>query len=277
MPLVNDQEPQYDLETVAIDVRSFFTNENHWIYQSKGTPFLITPNSVYHITQLQVLFEDRYVHRLTYDAIQKLRGTFLVAQDFPTRAGTVTLVWKKGLRYVRRQIKEHLRLVEEYSSQPMNKATGDYAELLTLMGLSRLHLALVDRNTNTYRGRTWQETGHDLDFIVEKNGQGYGIEVKNTFDYMPLEEFSAKLQMCQFLGLRPLFIVRARHPEQWARAKAADGLVFMFKTKIFPPGQEGFVRRIWQHMRLPVQVWLDWRPSFYDTIRPFTQVGNYSS
>ncbi len=221
--MIGGQQPRADIETAEADLRAFFTNPKHWIYQSRGTPSLISPNSVYHVTQLQVLFEDRYVHKLTYDAIQRLRGTLLQMEDEATEAGSVTLVWRRGLRYVKRPIAEHIRLVQEYSSQPMNKAVGDYAELLTLIGLARLGLALLSRNTRSFEGRTWTTTGHDLDFIVEKAGQGYGVEVKNTFDYMPLSEFMAKLEMCRFLGVHPLFIVRVRHPNR-GRSQETQGV-----------------------------------------------------
>jgi len=169
-----------------------------------------------------------------------------------------------------------MELVDEYSSQLINKATGDYAETLVLLGLSRLHLSLVGRDTRQYRDRMWTQSDHNLDFIMEKDPVAYGIEVKNTFDYMPADEFATKLQMCQLLGIRPLFVVRSRDKIQWQQAKDAGGLIFMFKTKLFPPGQDALVQRIWQEMRLPVGILHDWRPSFYDTIRSRLQLGNNS-
>lgn len=267
----------HGIEAAIGDLRDFFTNDNHWIYHSKGTPSLITPDSLYHITQLQVLFENKHFHPLTYRAIQELRQTrFLRSREVTSKVGRSILVWRSGIRYVERQIKAHMKLVEEYSSELINKATGDYAETLVLSGLSRLHLSLVGRNTRVYRDRTWTQSDHNLDFIMEKGSVAYGIEVKNTFDYMPADEFAIKLQMCQFLGIRPLFVVRSRDKIQWQQAKDAGGLIFMFKTKIFPPGQDPLVHRIWQEMRLPVGILHDWRSSFYDTIRSLLKVGNNS-
>jgi len=249
-----------------------FNDGDHWVYRSRGTPSEIDPDSVYHIRQLQVLFESCYLHTLSYDAIRKLMDRVLSWEEFETETGRIILVWKKSRRYVRRDIAAHLRLAEEYSLPSISKATGQHAEMLTLLGLSRLHLTLVDKNSGTYKGRTWTDTGHDLDFIMEKNDRAYGVEVKNTFDYMPRDEFRAKLEMCSFLGLRPLFVVRVRHPDQWELARSVGGLVYMFGTKIFPPGQESFVERIWRHMRLPVAVWTDWEHTpFYKRVGDFLE------
>jgi hypothetical protein len=49
----------------------------------------------------------------------------------------------------------------------------------------------------------------------------------------------------------------------------AGGLLYIFKTKIFPPGQEPLVDRIWQQMRLPIDIWTDWHGQFYKTIAAF--------
>ena len=140
---------KYDPDTIVADVHDFFTNGSHELYHSKRTASEITPESVYHIRQLQVLFEDRYVHKLTYNALDSLNGTLLTLKEFNTGAGRLILVWRKNVRYVQRQIDAHLRLVEEYASPTMNEATGQYAELLTELGLSKLDLTLIDRDART--------------------------------------------------------------------------------------------------------------------------------
>ncbi len=256
--------------SAAADLREFFLNPDHWIYRSKGTPSQINPDSVYHISQLQVLFEDSHFHLRTYRAIQELReNDFLRSETVETDVETFIVVWRSGVRYVRRAISAHVTLASEYSAQLISKATGDYAETLALLGLSRLGLTLVGRNTRSYRGKTWSETAHDFDFIVEKDGSAYGIEVKNTFSYMPDDELDIKIAICHHLGLRPLFIVRNRHAIQWDKMQEAGGLLYIFKSKIFPPGQEPLTQRIWQQMRLPVATWMDWHGQFYNTVADF--------
>lgn len=71
-----------------------------------------------------------------------------------------------------------------------------------------------------------------------------GVEVKNTFDYMPNAELDAKLAMCQHLGLRPLFIVRNRDHNQLEKVRAGGGEIYMFKSKVLPPGFEDLAGRV---------------------------------
>ena len=258
------------IATAAEDLRSFFLDPDHWIYRSKGTPSDIGPDSVYHIAQLQVLFEDRYFHFLTGPAIQLLKQEGFLAEEI-RQLGSISanMVWRKNVRYTARPVRAHMSLLGEYSSNQMSRATGNYAEILTLSGLRALHADLISRNARDYRGRTWTNSSHDLDFIVERKGVGYGVEVKNTWDYMPQDELRTKLAICRHLGLRPLFIVRTRHSGQHAALREAGGLLYMFKTKVFPPGQEDLTKRIWQQMRLPVGVWNDFPGQFHATVSTF--------
>ena len=231
---------------------------------------MIRPDSVYHVTQLEVLFEDTHFHFRTRRVVQILRASgFLSEREVSFHGTTATIVWRSNVRYVERAIAAHSRLMSEYSSETMNKATGDYAEILVPLGLARLHLDVIDRNARSYRNKIWTETGHDLDFIVEKDDVGYGVEVKNTWIYIPFDELNVKLKMCKFLGIRPLFIVRHRHEGQWRLVQQEQGMLYIFKSKIFPPGHIDLTRSIWEEMRLPVIIWNDLRPNFY------TVVGNF--
>ncbi len=255
---------------IIADVRDLFLDTAHWIYRSPGTASLLAPDSVFHIGQLEVLFEANHFHWRTNRAIRQLKADgFLLSRDFAYSTGTAQVVWRRNMRYVARKAHEHVDLIAEYSSETMSKACGDYAETLTLLGLRGLDLKLIGRNTRRYRDKEWVETQHDLDFIFERDGVGFGVEVKNTWNYMPNEELAIKLRMCEFLDIKPLFVVRNRHSRQWDDVKAAGGMLYKFQTKVFPPGQEALTRRIWQSMRLPVAVWHDWRGPFY------TAIGSY--
>ena len=136
------------------DVREFFTYPNHWIYQSKGTPSNVHPDSVYHVSQLEVLFEDKYFHWHTSAAVRDLRASgFLSARSVPIHRTQAIVVWRKrNNRYVQRKIRSHTRIIGEYSADTLNKATGDYAETLVLLGLRGLHLELAGKSANSYKG-----------------------------------------------------------------------------------------------------------------------------
>lgn len=74
---------------------------------------------------------------------------------------------------------------------------------------------------------------------------------------MPQSEFEEKLEMCQFLGVLPLFPVRYASPSQHTTMQENDGLALVFKTRIFPPGNQNLVTEIWNNFRLPVYIWYD--------------------
>jgi len=72
------------------------------------------------------------------------------------------------------------------------------------------------RDKNDYGGKSWTETEHNVDFIFERDGQAYGIEVKNTLGYMDRIEFETKIQLCRRIGVRPVFAARML-PKTWIK------------------------------------------------------------
>ena len=72
---------------------------------------------------------------------------------------------------------------------------------------------------------------------------------------MPQDEFEEKLDMCEHLGILPLFPVRFASPQQHEMMQDVGGLALVFKTRIFPPGNQKLVTEIWNNFRLPVNVW----------------------
>ncbi len=115
---------------------------------------------------------------------------------------------------------------------------------------------VVARHVNQYDGTRWlKEEGPDLDFVIEKDTITYGVEIKNTFDYMPPDEFQEKIDLCKRHGIVPLFPLRCPSDRQFETMQSVNGLALKFKARIFPPGQEHLVRDIWSYMRLPVTVW----------------------
>ncbi len=69
---------------------------------------------------------------------------------------------------------------------------GLHGEFMVLEGFARCQFVMRGRNTREFAGKSWSESGHNLDFIFERDGRAYGIEVKNTLGYMDYEEFQIK-------------------------------------------------------------------------------------
>jgi hypothetical protein len=239
-------------EDVKEDVRSFFTDPNHWAYQY-GTPTLgCNPNSPYHRKQIEVIFENKYFHWYTNRAIDELiKERFLRSE----KRDIAHFVHRSDIRYIKREINRRIKIITRYTDPTITKAVGDYAEMLFSFVFRLNGFKIVGENTNEYRGLKWRKTEHDLDFIVEKDSIVYGVEIKNTLPYMEKDEFGIKLEMCRFLGLVPLWILRNAPAVQFEQMKPDNGFILKFKAHIYPPGQEPLVRDIWENMRLPVSVW----------------------
>jgi len=77
---------------------------------------------------------------------------------------------------------------------------------MVLEGFARNELVMKGRNARSYGGKEWTRTGHNLDFIFERDDVAYGVEVKNTLGYMDQEALQTKIEMCKWLGIKPVFV-----------------------------------------------------------------------
>lgn len=254
-------EPEYEEkelfeEAVTDDVRKFFLKKDHWIYQY-GSPSKCDINSPYHRKQIEVLFEKKYFQWVTGRAVDTLIKEGFLKEE---KGEIGNFVYRSDIRYIKRKIKEREKIIKRYSDPTITKAIGAYAEMLFSFLFEIQKFNVVGRDTNEYSDRKWKRTKDRLDFILEKSGLSYGIEVKNTLGYIEKEEFWVKIEMCKYLGLIPLWILRSAPATQMEDIKRNNGFIILFKTQIYPPGQEPLVRDIWNYTRLPVNVWKELPP-----------------
>lgn len=252
---------QYSDEDVKNDIKSFFLDDGHWGYQYGSPTPSCGPDSPYHRKQLEVLFESKYMHWVTDRAVHSLIDEgFLREKAIQLPTFEVRFVYRRNLRYVSRAIRDRASIIRMYSNQSVSTATGEQAEFWFHYLSKGNSFRIIARNAKEYRGILWTKTDHNLDFIVEKDDIAYGIEVKNTFPYMENDEFEIKLEMCKCFGIIPLFALRAAPYSQIESVKNQNGLILIFRSKIFPPGYQQLVKNIWNFMRLPVSIWKDIPP-----------------
>jgi len=252
---------QYSDAYVKQDVKSFFLDNGHWAYKYGSPTPLCNPDSPYHRKQIEVLFESKYQHWVTDRAVIALiQEGFLREQTYRLPTIELSFVWRRDRRYVARAIRERAEIVRKYSAPSMSRATGEQAELWSLFLFKSNSFNIIGRKTRQYQGLVWTKTGNDLDFIVEKDGVVYGVEVKNWFPYLNDDLYDIKLDICAHFGITPLFIFRMASYDQIEKAENRGGRVLIFKSKIFPPGNEELIRDIWNKMRLPVSIWKDVPP-----------------
>src|SRR5205823_7734183 len=137
-------------------------------------------------------------------------------------------------RYFRRDAARLVSLVEQYSDPNICASLGLNGETMILGGFARKQFVLRGEHTREFRGRSWTETGHNLDFIFERDEVAYGIEVKNSLSYIEQDEFRIKIRLCKHLGVRPLFAVRML-PREWIyELLTAGGYAMILKYQLYP-------------------------------------------
>lgn len=123
---------------------------------------------------------------------------------------------------------------------------------MVLEGFARTEFVMRGRNTREFAGKAWTETEQNLDFIFERDGYAYGIEVKNTLGYMDYGEFQTKIRICQFLGIRPVFVARML-PKTWMNELiGAGGFGLILKYQLYPWSHRTLARRVAAELGLPV-------------------------
>jgi hypothetical protein len=209
---------------------------------------------VFFSRQLEVLHEATWFHWVTNRALRDLvaRGVIRGEVRPLSTGGSVNLMWHRSHRYYRRDAARLVHLVEEYADPNIGGALGLQGEFMILEGFARKQFVMHRRNTQTFGSRTWTRTAHDLDFIFERDGIAYGVEVKNTLGYMDYGELKLKIEMCRELGLRPLFAVRML-PKSWVKEVVdSSGFALILKYQLYPWVHRDLARRVREELGLPV-------------------------
>jgi hypothetical protein len=116
----------------------------------------------------------------------------------------------------------------------------------------RNRFTCLGRNVNAFEGEKWTATNHNLDFVFERDGRRYGVEVKNTLAYLPRAEFEIKIQLAEHLGLIPLFVCRAL-PKSWVwELKTRGGFGLVLRWQLYPPLLRQLVVALRERFQLPV-------------------------
>lgn len=239
-----DEEPRprdNQVDLAKGELQEFF--ENRW-------------TDVFYERQLEVIFEGTYFHWITQHALHELTDQGSIASDLMDlpSVGTIRFYRHKHHRYWKRQARQIVSLVSEFSLPTFTRALGQQAETLFDAALPTAGFLPTARNTRSYKAKTWTRTAHDLDRIFERDSVAYGAEIKNTLSYIPQTELYVKPEMCAYLGLRPLFIVRSAPKSYIELVRQRGGFTLMFKHQLYPFGSADFAARVRERLEIPVDV-----------------------
>jgi len=212
------------------------------------------PTQVFYSRQLEVLFEGEYFHWVTNRALRRLinEGRIHTEARHLSTGSEIKLVWHKRYRFYKRAADEVFKIVDQYTKAATDGTLGLQGEHLVLAAFARQKFLLIGEESRTYLTATWEATKHNLDFIFQKDGIAYGVEVKNTLGYLDLEEFVIKIRLARHIGVIPVFAVRAL-PKTWAHALIqAGGYAMIMRYQFYPWTHRDVAAKIKERLGLPV-------------------------
>jgi len=227
------------------------------------TRFFRRKHTPYYLTQLEVFFEKQYFHWITCRAIKSLVSDgYLTEHPITTKYGSpVIFVARSTPKSDKREqitqthIKSKVRLIETISKPEFTNTIGKHLEFLVKSELRANSFTIEAEDSNEYRGKKWVKPGHDLDFIATHDkGFAIGVEVKNTLPYIPREEFVIKLEICMYLGLKPIFAVRWMPKSYIYEAYTTGGFGWLFEYQAYPLGFDAMAEKVGKSLSFPVKV-----------------------
>lgn len=212
------------------------------------------PRAVFYERQILILFEDQFFHWITAKALHELIEERLIqSEKLPLAENTeIRFYIAKGHRNWRRQAAAIRDIVLQFSTPAFGRALGHHGETMIDAALPRFGFLPVAKNVREYQGKKFPLSEHDLDRVFVRNGVAYGTEIKNRLDYIEKEELKIKLVMCQFFGIRPLFIMRMAPKSYLYEIFKASGYGMTLKWQLYPYGHLQFAKEVHQTLRLPV-------------------------
>lgn len=179
------------------------------------------------------MLEREYFHWITAKALGEMAESRKI-QRIQTLINNKPVNFYAHLRhrYLRRELAEAKKLLHRIFSPQFTRAVGLHGELMFDAALGRCGFHALVRDAKSWNGRTWQRTNHNLDRIITRDQPAYGVEIKNTQNYIPHDELKTKIQLCDHLHLTPLFIMRFAPKSYVHEVIQNGGFALLFENQI---------------------------------------------
>jgi len=155
-------------------------------------------------------------------------------------------------RYWKREQREIADLLERVFDPEFTHAIGRHGELMFDAALGRYGFRAEAKNTKTWNGKNWTESDHNLDRIVTRDGREYGVEIKNTQNYISREELYTKIKLCKHLGVTPLFIMRFAPKSYTYAVYRSGGFTLLFEEQMYPMGHTALLTEVREKLGLKI-------------------------
>ena len=212
-----------------------------------------SPQKVFYSTQIETTLEREFFHWITGKALLEMAGSGEI-QRIPVivQEKTVHFYAHRTHRYWRREIAGTRALLERIFAPDFTRAVGRHGELMFDAALGRNGFRAEATNTRAWKGRAWAATNHNLDRIITRDGRAYGVEIKNTQNYISRDELTVKIQICTYLDIVPLFIMRFAPKSYIHQVNKAGGFVLLFEHQMYPMGQTPLLTEVRDRLGLKV-------------------------
>lgn len=219
----------------------------------------------FYLRQLQVFYENDYSDSTISKALNNLvsKGILRIIRkkDFP-QSHQIKHV-PDMVFYYNSKIKENdldlliqksfniAKIVNQYSHPSVTEDLGKHLEDLVSYELRAQQFNIVSKYSNAYNGKKWKRSGSNLDIIATHKIKNLkiGVEIKNTLDIISIKDIREKIEICEFLGLTPVFAVRWLEPHIQHLA-GSSGFAWIFKTQLYPLGYKKLVQIISEKLSL---------------------------
>lgn len=248
------------------------TDRSHWIFDFARTrphfdKIQWHSGAVFWEHQLKVLFEDKHFHwNIGYALRQLVNEGELIRLTERSRAirkelanlpnvnvNRINLYYHSSIRYYKRNTRILLDLLNTWWDPDYFKGIGIHGEATSEMTFKRLGFQVEGRHANEFKGKKYSRGEKNHDFILSKDEQYYGVEVKNTVGYPEYDEFQEKtFKLCDELELIPWWISRYAPNNWFNEIRQLEGHIFRNKAILFPTISRPLANRIWYQTGIPV-------------------------
>lgn len=219
-----------------------------------GAFFNSSSDRLFYSTQIETTLEREFFHWITGKALLELaEAGELQKAPAAVESQIVNFYAHRKHRYIKREQSGMVDLLERIFDPEFAHAIGRHGELMFDAALGRHGFQTQAMNTNAWNGKTWGLTNHNLDRIVTKDGLTYGVEIKNTQNYISYEELHTKIKLCKHLGVIPLFIMRFAPKSYMFDIYKAGGFGLLFEQQLYPWGHSELLGAVRQTLGLKVQ------------------------
>ncbi len=215
--------------------------------------FAATPARLFYSTQIETTLEREFFHWIVGRGLLELgNAAELMRRTTALQGQSINFYANRKHRYFERELKTMLALLARIYDPEFTQAIGRHGELMFDAALGRYGFRAEATNTRTWKSNTWIATNHNLDRIVTRDGVAYGVEIKNTQNYISRDELRTKLNLCKYLGLRPLFIMRFAPKSYMYDIHQSGGFGLLFEEQMYPWGHASLLKEVRETFGLKV-------------------------